>query len=362
MSNEKVIAASAPIIKGFDHIELFVGNVRHAAHYYHTIWGFQPLAFRTAGSAPTDRTSIVMRQGELSMLLTGAAEASSPVAEHLRVHGEGVVTVGLAVDDAEAAYETAVAHGAAQVMEPMVGRDDDGEIARAEVRAFSGFTFAFVERSEYRGPFFPGFQEFSPSVVARPVVQELDHVAVAVEAGTLDGWVNFYKTVFGFELVYQEDVATEQTGMKSKVVQHPSGTCRFPLVEPALGRRKSQVQAFLDYNNGPGVQHLAFRTLDIADAVSRLRAGGVEFLRVPSVYYDELESRVGSVGEELSILRKLGILVDHDEWGRLLQLFARPCHDRPTLFFEIIERRGARGFGGGNIRALFESIEREQAS
>jgi 4-hydroxyphenylpyruvate dioxygenase len=355
-------ASAHPIVRGFDHIELFVGNVRHAAHYYRTIWGFQPVASRGVENGPTDRTSIVMRQGNVALLLTGAVGASSPVAEHLHLHGEGVVTIGLAVDNAEAAYEAAVTRGATPVTKPMVARDDDGQIARAEVRALNGFTHALIERSAYRGSFFPGFRPLPSCEAPKPILEDLDHVAVAVEAGTLDAWVDFYQGVFGFEMVHKEDVATEQTGMKSKVVQHPSGACKLPLVEPVLGRRKSQVQAFLDSHNGPGVQHLGLRTLDVTDAVSRLRNNGVEFLRIPSTYYDELENRVGSLGGDLAALRDLGILVDHDEWGRLLQIFARPCSDRPTLFFEIIERRGARGFGGGNIRALFESIEREQAS
>jgi len=353
---------ACPGIRGFDHVELYVGNVRHAANYYRTIWGFQPIAVRRAETTPADRTSIVMRQGKITLVLSGAVVASSAIAEHLHVHGEGVAKIGLTVDNAEAAYEASIGRGASAVAKPARLHDDDGQTATAEVGAFNGFTHVFVERTDYRGPFLPGFQALPSDETGTPIFEELDHVAVAVEAGTLDAWVEFYQGVFGFEMVHKEDVATEQTGMNSKVVQHPSGVCKFPLVEPAPGKRKSQVQVFLDSHRGPGVQHLAVSTRHIGESVSRLRNNGVEFLRIPSTYYDRLENRVGNLGKDLANLKDLGILVDHDEWGRLLQIFARPCHDRPTMFFEIIERRGARGFGGGNIRALFESIEREQAS
>jgi 4-hydroxyphenylpyruvate dioxygenase len=350
------------VVRGIDYVELFVGNVRQASHYYHTVWGFRPVALRSSDTPSTDRTSIMMQQGDITLVLTGAIAASSPVAEYLHLHGEGVAAVGLVVDDVERAYRSAVKGGATPVTNPLVSRDQDGEIASAEIQVLGGFTHTLVERSAYRGCFFPGFRALPPCEASKPIFAELDHLAVAVEAGTLDTWVDFYKSVFGFEMIHKEDVATEQTGMKSKVVQDPSGVCKLPLVEPVPGKRKSQVQNFLDFNNGPGIQHLALQTRNIVESVSLLREHNVEFLKIPSVYYDTVESRVGSVGEDLARLRDLGILVDHDEWGRLLQIFARPSQDRPTLFFEIIERRGARGFGGGNIRALFESIEREQSS
>jgi 4-hydroxyphenylpyruvate dioxygenase len=365
MPNAKVAAESPlgyPVVRGFDHIELFVGNVRQSGHYYHTVWGFQPVAASGTDGGPTDRTSIVMRQSGVTLLLTGATNHSSPVAEHLRLHGEGVVTIGLAVDDAEAAFSAAVARGATPVSTPVVAEDNDGRVARSEVLGFGGFTHAFIERSSDKGSFLPGFRALPSRETKNPILEELDHVAVAVEPGTLDAWVDFYQTIFGFDMIHKEDVATSQTGMNSKVVQHPSGACKFPLVEPAIGRRKSQVQRFLDSYGGPGVQHLALQTSDIVATVSKLRMNGVEFLSIPPTYYDELENRVGSLAGDLAAIRDLGILVDHDEWGRLLQIFAQPFQDRPTLFFEIIERRGARGFGGGNIRALFEAIEREQIS
>jgi 4-hydroxyphenylpyruvate dioxygenase len=351
-----------PAIRGFDYIEIFVGNVRHAEHYYRTVWGFQSVACQGTDAGLPDRTSIVMRQGNIILLLTGAASASSSVAAHLHDHGEGVVTIGLAVDDVTGSYEAAVAGGAKAASEPVVMHDDNGHVGRAEVEALNGFTFAFVDRSDYRGSFLPGFRTLPSSGPPSPIFEDLDHVAIAVETGTLDAWVDFYQQVFGFKVAHKEDVATAKSGMNSKVVQHPLGACKFPLVEPALGKSKSQVQTFLDLHNGPGIQHLAVRTPGIIDTVGRLRDNGVEFLGIPPAYYDQLESRVGSLGKEFIELKDLGILVDHDEWGRLLQVFARSCQDRQTLFFEIIERRGGRGFGGGNIRALFEAMEREQAS
>lgn len=351
-----------PAVRGFDYIEIFVGNMRHAEHYYRTVWGFQSVACQGTDAGLPDRTSIVMRQGNIVLVLTGAALASSSVAAHLHVHGEGVVTIGLAVDDVIGSYEAAVARGAKAVSEPVMMRDDSGNVGRAEVEALNGFTYALVDRSDYRGSFLPGFRTLPSSRAPSPIFEDLDHAAIAVEAGTLDAWVEFYQQVFGFKTVHKEDVATAKSGMNSQVVQHPLGACKFPLVEPALGKSKSQVQTFLDFHKGPGVQHLAIRTPDIIDTVARLRDNGVEFLGIPRAYYDQLESRVGSLGKEFADLKDLGILVDHDEWGRILQIFARSCQDRQTLFFEIIERRGGRGFGGGNIRALFEAMEREQAS
>lgn len=232
--------SSSLALQGFDYIELFVGNVRHAAHYYHTVWGFQPVAFRGPETGSKDRSSIVMRQGRIALVLTGATAASSPVADHLRLHGEGVITIGFAVDDTEAVYDAAVSRGAVPVTKVTVERDETGQIAHAKVRALNGFTHAFVDRSGYTGAFFPGFKTLPAVQAPKPIFDELDHVALAVEEGTLDAWVKFYQEIFGFELLHKDDVATEQTGMNSRVVQHPSGVCKFPIVEPAPGRRKSR--------------------------------------------------------------------------------------------------------------------------
>lgn len=354
------VSPASPTVGGFDYIELFVGNVCHAMHYYCKTWGFEPVASRHPGPGSGDGTSIVMRQGHVTLLLTGAVGVSSPIAEHLRLHGEGVARIGLTVDNVEAVYEIAIKRGAKAVTSPKINHDDAGEIAWAEIEAPRGFTHVLVDRSAYKGAFFPGFRLLQSRGTPKPMFKDLDHISVAVEAGALNAWVDFYESVFGFEMVHNENVATGHSGMNSKVVQNPSGSCKFPLVEPATGSRKSQIQHFLDSYNGPGVQHLGLLTDDIAVTVSRLRDDGVEFLRIPSTYYDRLETRVGSLEGDLAKLQDLGILVDHDEWGRLLQVFARSCHDRATLFFEVIERRGGRGFGSGNIRALFEALEREK--
>lgn len=350
-----------PAIKGIEYVEIFVGNVRQAAHYYRTVWGFHAVATQGLETGSRDRLSIAMRQGNITLLLTGAIENSSDVATHLQLHGEGVARIAFAVADSEAAYEAAVRRGARPAREPKRMHDDNGSVVSAEVMAPGGGPIhAFVDRSAYKGVLIPGVQALVSPLPSSLIFTDLDHIAIAVERGSLNSWVAFYQEVFGFELAHREDVATEMSGMNSRVVQHPSGICKFPLIEPAPGKRKSQVQEFLSFHNGPGVQHLAVSTSSIMDTVTMLRSNGVEFLRVPETYYNELESRVGGLGQELAKLRELGVLVDHDEWGRLLQIFARPHQDRPTMFFEVIERRGARGFGGGNIRALFEAIEREQ--
>jgi 4-hydroxyphenylpyruvate dioxygenase len=349
-----------PELQGIEYVELFVGNVRQAAHYYRTVWGFEPVAFKGLDTGSRDRISIVMRQGTITLLLTGAIESSTEIGAHLQLHGEGVAKVAFAVANVEAAYRAAIRRGAKSIREPEIMRDENGSAMCAEVGAFAGFSHAFVSRDGYDGILLPGFRSLPSKEPAVPTICDLDHIAIAVEGGTLESWVAFYREVFGFEVAHREDVATEQSGMNSRVVQHPAGICKFPLVEPAPGKRKSQVQEFLGFHNGPGVQHLAVSAPSIVDAVTKLRRNGVEFLRVPSTYYDGLESRVGGLGQELDRFRDLGVLVDHDEWGRLLQIFARPSQDRPTMFFEVIQRRGARGFGGGNIRALFEAIEREQ--
>lgn len=354
-------AVPYPTVKGIEYVELYVGNVRQAAHYYRTVWGFQPVAFHGLDMGSRDRLSFAMREGNATLLLTGCTESSSEIAAHLQLHGEGVARIAFAVADAEASYEAAVARGAKSVKEPERVCDEKGFIIRSEVMSHEGFSHVLIDRNSYADGLFPGFRALPSAVHFPSTIDDWDHIAIAVECGSLESWVAYYQDVFGFELAHTEDVTTEQTAMNSRVVQHPSGSCRFPLVEAAPGKRRSQVQEFLTFHNGPGVQHLAVRTQSILHAVSRLRNNGVEFLRIPPTYYDELENRVGGLGEELAALRQLGILVDHDEGGHLLQVFAQPCHDRPTMFFEVIERRGAQGFGSANVRSLFEAVEREQA-
>lgn len=348
-------------ISSFDYIELYVGNVRYAAHYYKTVWGFEPIAYRGLDTGSRDRTSIVLRQGDIVLVVTGAIDASSPIAAHLRLCGEGVATIGFTVDDVTAAYQCAVNQGASPVAAPTVLQDTDGGLLWAQVRSFDGFCHTLVDRKGYAGAFWPGFRALRSIPTSSTAFVSLDHVAVCVEAGTLERWVEFYQRVFGFTLGHREEIATESTGMNSRVVQNPSGSCKIPLVEPAPGARKSQVAEFLGFYGGPGVQHLALSTQNMRPTVRRLREHGVEFIRVPNSYYETFESRVGGLGGELADFHDLGILVDRDDSGYLLQTFTRSVNDRPTMFFEVIERRGALGFGAGNIRALFEAVEREQA-
>lgn len=364
MNNVKLVVEPGPLFRGFDHVEMYVGNVRYAAHYFRTVWGFEPVAYRGLDTGSKDRVSMVLRHGGVLLVLTGAVDGSSEVSEWLRLHGEGAARVGLCVSDAESAFSTTVSRGAIPVQEPRRAADDAGELVTAEVRSFDGFNHVFVERASYSGIFEPGFRPIRSHEVGPTgeAIAGLDHVAVCVEGGSLERWAEFYHDVFGFVIGQREDVATEYSGMNSIVVLDPSGRCKFPLVEPAPGRNKSQVQDFINYYGGCGIQHLAVASTDIRKTVRDLRQNGVEFLGVPSTYYETLEKRVGGLGRQLDEIRELGILVDRDASGQLLQTFARPCIDRPTMFFEVIERRGALGFGAGNIRALFEAVEREQAA
>jgi 4-hydroxyphenylpyruvate dioxygenase len=355
------VPSALPNLRGFDYVEVFVGNVRQATHYYETVWGFEPIAFRGLESGSNNEISMAMKQGNISIRLTGAVSNSSGVAEHLHLHGEGTARVAFSTDNVGQCYETVLKQGAVSVHDPTVTADECGRVSTAEIKTPFGISHVFIDRSEYTGPFLPGFRPVMSKQRGTPLVTELDHIAIAVEAGTLEESATFYKEVFGFETAHREDVATELSGMNSHVVQHLTGSCKFPLVEPVVGKKKSQVQEFLSFHGGPGVQHLAFSTPDIVSTVRELRKNAVEFLKIPESYYSGLERRVGSLGAGGAAIRELGILVDHDEWGQLLQIFARPIQDRPTSFFEVIERRGALGFGGGNIRALFEAIEREQA-
>lgn len=348
------------IVKGLDHIELYVGNVRYAAHYHRTVWGFEPIAYRGLETGSRDRTSLVLRQGSIVLVLTGAIEGSSPVAEHLKVHGEGIATVAFSVDGVEAAYQCALARGASPATDVEALQDADGELVRAEVRLFDNFSHVLVDRSRYRGAFWPGFRRLGPSPPSSPVFASLDHVAVCVEGGVLGRATDFYQQVFGFTICQCENITSSISGMDIRVIQNPLGNCKLALVEPTSGKRNSQVTDFLNFNVGPGIQHLALLTPDIKNSLRRLRELGVEFVSIPNSYYEGLESRVGKLGVELSDFRDLSILVDRDERGYLLQTFTRPLLDRPTMFFEVIERRGALGFGGGNIKALFEAVEREQ--
>jgi 4-hydroxyphenylpyruvate dioxygenase len=351
---------------GTDHLEFYTGNAKQAAYYYRAALGFQLRAYAGPETGVRDRASYVVEQGKIRFVLTTALSANHPIAEHVRLHGDGVRDIALEVESAEQAYRETLARGARGVREPFSFSDEHGEVRLASIATYGDTVHTFVERRNYRGPFMPGYRAVGgEDPVARPAgLKYIDHIVGNVGWGEMDKWVDFYRNVMGFEL-YQhfddKDISTEYSALMSKVMAGGNGRIKFPINEPARGRRKSQIEEYLDFYGGPGVQHVAMGTGDIIDSVSRLAAQGVEFLRVPSTYYEALPSRVGAIQEPIEDLARLGILVDRDDEGYMLQIFTRPVEDRPTLFFEIIQRRGSRSFGKGNFKALFEAIEREQA-
>ncbi len=353
-------------INGTDFVEFWVGNAKQAAHYYRSAFGFELVAYRGPETGTRDRVSYVVRQDRIRFVLTTALEPGHPVSEHVHRHGDGVRNIALWVDDAAAAYRETTSRGATGVAEPAVMKDDAGTVKTAVIGLYGDTVHTFVERGGYRGAFLPGFVAISGGDrVARPTgLGYIDHMVANVELGDMNRWVRFYEQVMGFRL-YQtfddNDISTEYSALMSKVMANGNGRIRFPINEPAMGRRKSQIEEYLDFYRGPGVQHIAMATSDIVHTVSLLRDQGVEFLTIPSTYYEELEGRVGRIEEPLETLASLGILVDRDDEGYMLQIFTRPVEDRPTLFYEIIQRKGSRGFGKGNFKALFEAIEREQA-
>jgi len=360
------IAAAAPSndmpLDGIDHLELYVGNAKQAAAFYVSALGFREVAYAGLETGRRDSASHVLEQGGIRLVLTGALVPDHAVGRHVAAHGDGVRTIALGVPDAEHAHRLAVARGARSVAAPWSDADSDGEVVRASVRAYGEIVHTFVERGSYRGAFLPGYsaRDGAGSDVGLLAV---DHIVGNVELGEMETWVGFYERVFGMtELNHftDEAISTEYSALMSKVVSDGSGRIKFPINEPAEGRRRSQVDEFLEFHGGPGVQHLALTTEDIVGTVARLRERGIEFLRTPDSYYDELPDRVGEIDEPVGELRRHGILADRDEEGYLLQVFSRPLADRPTLFLEVIERHGATGFGQGNFKALFEAIEREQ--
>lgn len=353
-------------LHGIDHLELFVGNAAQAAYYYSHTFGFTETAYRGLETGCRDRVSRVLEQGRIRLVLTGSLSGRDDVAEHHRRHGDGVRAIALSVPDAAAAYEHAVIHGATGVQEPHTLEDEHGAVKLASVATYGETRHVFVERAGYSGTFLPGFEATGATPDAGPdgLLVGIDHVVGNVELGKMDEWVGYYERVFGMtEMIHfsDEQISTEYSALMSKVVSDGSGRVKFPINEPAQGKKKSQIEEFLDFYDGPGVQHIAVSTTDIVSTVSELTARGVQFLAIPESYYSEVPERVGQIDEDLADLRKLGILVDRDDEGYLLQIFSKPVGDRPTLFFEVIERHGARGFGDGNFKALFEALEREQA-
>ncbi len=349
-------------IKGFDYIELYVGNAYQAAHFYRTAFGFLPAAYAGPETGERDRVSYLMEQGQVRLILTAATSPESQVAEHVRLHGDSIKDIAFVVDDARQAFAVVVKRGAAAVMEPSIFEDHDGRLIKATIATCGHTVHSFIQREGSQHAFFPQYRAITKALPALSSgLEVIDHVAISVEKGALDQWVDFYKSILDFHQSHQEDVFTEYSAMNSKVVQNGNGSIKFPVMEPALGRRKSQIEEYLEFNKGPGAQHVAFSSSNIVETVRLLQKNSVEFLRSPDTYYEMLESRIGEINEDINSLRELNILADRDQWGYLLQIFSKPLQSRPTLFIEIIQRIGARGFGGGNIRALFEAVEREQA-
>jgi 4-hydroxyphenylpyruvate dioxygenase len=349
---------------GTDYVEFYVGNAKQAAHFYKTAFGFQSIAYCGLETGVRDRASYVLGQGKIRLVLTTPLNADSEINKHLAAHGDGVKIVALWVDDATKAYEETVKRGAKSYQEPKMEKDADGEVTTSGIYTYGETVHLFVERKNYNGVFLPGYKAWKPEYNPTDVgLQYIDHMVGNVGWGEMNTWVDYYAKVMGFVNLISfddNDISTEYSALMSKVMSNGNGRVKFPINEPAEGKKKSQIEEYLDFYGGPGVQHIAVATNNIVETVTALKSRGVEFLTVPSSYYDELESRVGKIDEDIEPLRKLGILVDRDDEGYLLQIFTKPIEDRPTLFFEIIQRKGAQSFGKGNFKALFESIEREQ--
>lgn len=352
-------------INGTDYVELYVGNAKQAAHYYKTALGFQSLAYSGLETGNRESTSYVLVQDKIRLVLTTPMNPDNEIAEHVKRHGDGVKVIALWVDDARAAYAATVSRGARSYFEPVLKTDKDGEVVTAGIHTYGDTVHIFVERKNYNGVFMPGFEkwesEYNPGNCG---LRYIDHMVGNVELGAMNKWSSFYAEVMGFANLVtfdDKDISTQYTALMSKVMTNGNGRIKFPINEPAVGLKKSQVEEYLDFYGGPGCQHIAVATNDIVFTVSEMRKRGVEFLHVPGTYYDTVGDRVGEIAEDMAVLKSLGIMVDRDEEGYLLQIFTKPVEDRPTMFFEIIQRRGAKSFGKGNFQALFESIEAEQA-
>ncbi|HEU4725975.1 MAG TPA: 4-hydroxyphenylpyruvate dioxygenase [Candidatus Eisenbacteria bacterium] len=371
MSDTKVATAGQPNltapddflkIRGTDHVEFYVGNAKQAAYYYAHAFGFAVVAYAGLETGVRDRASYVLQQGKVRFVLTAPLGPEGSVADHVHRHGDGVRDIALDVEDVDRAYEGTTKRGARSIAEPHDVTDEHGTVRRAAIATYGDTIHSFIDRSKYRGTFLPTFKPTGMAASDGPLLY-VDHMVGNVPLGDMNRYVAYYRDVMGFsqwQHFDDKDISTEYSALMSKVMADGSGRIKFPINEPADGRRKSQIEEYLEYYRGAGVQHIALATKDIIDTVSRLRDSGVAFLTVPPAYYEMLPARVGTIDEDVATLAKLGILVDRDEEGYLLQLFTKPVEDRPTVFYEIIQRKGSRGFGIGNFKALFESIEREQ--
>ncbi|HEX7298815.1 MAG TPA: 4-hydroxyphenylpyruvate dioxygenase [Solirubrobacteraceae bacterium] len=350
-------------LNGIHHVELYVGNALQAAYYYAHAFGFRRIAYRGLETGTRDHVSHVLAQGRIRLVLTGALQSDSPIAAHQHKHGDGVKVIALSVPSVEHAYREATSRGAEGLAEPHEASDEHGTVRVATIKAYGETLHTFVERNGYDGPFLPGFEPVEDDTQDSGMLLAVDHIVGNVELGAMETWVKYYEDVFGMtEMIHfsDEDISTEYSALMSKVVSDGKGLVKFPINEPAEGKRKSQIDEYLEFYEGAGAQHLAVATRDIVGTVAALRQRGVEFLTIPPAYYEDVPVRVPAVTDQLADLREQGILVDRDDEGYLLQIFTKPVGDRPTMFFEIIERHGARGFGDGNFKALFEAIEREQ--
>ncbi len=358
-------AADFMPINGTDYLELYVGNAKQAAHFYKAAFGFESLAYAGLETGLKDRESYVVVQDKIKLVLTSPLKSGTIIGEHIDRHGDGVKVIALWVDDAAYAYHTAMERGARSYFEPITEEDANGKVVRAGIYTYGETVHIFVERKDYNGLFLPGFKKwetpfYNPSSVG---LKYVDHMVGNVDLGKMDYWVAFYENVMGFTQILSfddKDISTEYTALMSKVMSNGNGRIKFPINEPAAGKKKSQVEEYLDFYEGEGVQHIAVATDDIIKTVTELRSRGIEFLQVPMTYYDMVLDRVGEIDEDIKPLKELGILIDRDDEGYLLQIFTKPVEPRPTMFFEIIQRKGATSFGKGNFKALFEAIEREQ--
>ncbi|HVW58416.1 MAG TPA: 4-hydroxyphenylpyruvate dioxygenase, partial [Puia sp.] len=353
-------------LQGTDYVEFYVGNAKQAAHFYKTAFGFRSVAYAGPETGSKDKVSYVLRQQKLTFVFTTALRPDHPIAQHVQLHGDGVKALALRVDDAAGAWNETTARGGKSCMEPVTLADKWGEVVLSGIHTYGDTIHLFVERNNYKGPFMPGFKEWKTAYDPSPTgLLYVDHCVGNVGWNQMDRWVKFYEDVMGFRNILSfddKDISTEYSALMSKVMSNGNGYVKFPINEPAEGKKKSQVEEYLEFYKGEGVQHVALATHDIIETVTQLRDRGVEFLQVPASYYNDLLSRVGRIDEDIQPLRELGILVDRDDEGYLLQIFTKPVEDRPTLFFEIIQRKGAQSFGKGNFKALFEAIEREQSA
>jgi len=378
MATQQQLAQSAPSthddfmpLNGIDHVELWVGNALHATYFLTRAYGFTEVAYQGLETGVRDHVSHVLEQGRIRFVLTGTLESGTEIARHHAKHGDGTKVIALSVPDVDHAYREATERGATGVTEPHDLVDKDGTVRIADIAAYGETIHRFVDRSNYTGPFMPGFESVDAPAQTNgsgtdgdPMLLTIDHIVGNVELGAMVKWVEYYERVFGMtEMIHftDEAISTEYSALMSKVVTSGDGRVKFPINEPAEGKRKSQIDEYLEFYEGPGAQHVALTTRDIVGTVERLEAQGVAFLKTPESYYDDVPERIGEIDQQIGDLRRLGILVDRDDEGYLLQIFTKPIGDRPTMFFEIIERHGARGFGEGNFKALFEAIEREQA-